>query len=146
MVTLNGGRDPGRLDVNAPCVTVTGTVYSKVGVGTEEDDGDLHFTLTLDKQYEKYSNSEDPICLPSHGLPNPCHNIIVEVICHKKPSTSYITQQGDYRKEVRSEFSGMPSQGAKLSVSGRWITDMDRGMPKPHAAWNENHPAFAIHS
>ena len=56
--------DPGRLDANAPCVTVTGTVYSKVGGGTEEDEGDLHFTLTLDKQYEKYSNSEDPTCVP----------------------------------------------------------------------------------
>jgi hypothetical protein len=29
-----------------------------------------------------------------------------------------ITQWGDYCKDVRSEFSGMPSQGAKLSVSG----------------------------
>jgi hypothetical protein len=67
-------------------------------------------------------------------------------MCHKQPSTSYITQWGDYCKGVRSEFSGMPSQGAKLSVSGRWVTDMDRGMPNPHAAWNEIHPAFAIHS
>ena len=54
------------------------SVYSKVGGRTEEDDdGDLHFTLTLEKQYEKYSNSADPTYTPSHDLPNPCHNIII---------------------------------------------------------------------
>ncbi|MBV9177396.1 MAG: hypothetical protein JO297_10185, partial [Nitrososphaeraceae archaeon] len=56
------------------------SVYSKVGGGgrtADDDGGDLHFTLTLDKQYEKYSNSADPTCTPSHDLPNPCHNIII---------------------------------------------------------------------
>src|SRR5690242_18449179 len=44
-----------RLKDNGGCITVTGTVYSSGGTH-EEPDGDLHFTLQLDPQYEKYSN------------------------------------------------------------------------------------------
>jgi len=37
------------LDTKNECVTVTGTVSSAIGTGTTHDeDGDLHFTLTLD--------------------------------------------------------------------------------------------------
>jgi hypothetical protein len=67
-------RTPGRLTEIHPCKTVTGTVYSKVGRGTfDDEDGDLQFTLTLDKGYEQYSNPADPTCKSSYGLQNPCY-------------------------------------------------------------------------
>ena len=42
-----------RLKDNGECITVTGTVYSSDGTH-KEPDGDLHFTLQLDPQYEKF--------------------------------------------------------------------------------------------
>jgi hypothetical protein len=43
-----------RLKDSGQCITVTRTVYSSSGGTTDEPDGDLHFTLQLDPQYEKY--------------------------------------------------------------------------------------------
>jgi hypothetical protein len=63
------------------------TVYSKLGGGTVEDeDRDLHFTLTLDPQYTKCSNKYD--CSPTDPDYKQCQShpdkIVVEVICHKE--------------------------------------------------------------
>src|SRR6476660_1257790 len=100
------GEKPGRLLIipdsqytYGSCVTVTGKVYSAVSTGGthDEPDGDLHFTLTL-LDHPEYSNSNDPKCISSHDLPNPCHNIIVEVICHKTPPASSYLGHGDYCK------------------------------------------------
>ena len=133
-----------RLMDNGGCITVTGTVYSSGGT-IEEPDGDLHFTLQLDPQYEKYSNQHDPQCIP-HPIGSPaCKNIIVEVICHDKVGQSYITTFGDYCKGVNSVFQGEPNQGDRLSVSGRWVQDLDQTASKPHVPWNEIHPASNIH-
>jgi hypothetical protein len=61
------------------CITVTGTVYSAYPGGTHgEPDGDMHFTLQLDPQYEHYSNQFDPQCTPHPAGSPPCKNIIVE--------------------------------------------------------------------
>jgi hypothetical protein len=143
--------DPGRLTTSpsplGSCVTVTGTVYSITHLppskdGThDDDDGDLHFTLTLDKGYEMYSNGK-----PASG------HIIVEVICHNPgiPSNNgYFQRWGDYCKTptgyVRSELSPgyyphgkFPYQGERLSVSGKLVNDGNK--------WNEIHPASNIHS
>ena len=59
---------------------MTGTVYSSSSGTTEEPDGDLHFTLQLDPQYEKYSNQFDPQCILHPAGSPPCKNIIVEII------------------------------------------------------------------
>jgi hypothetical protein len=125
---------------------VTGTVYSSGGTH-EEPDGDLHFTLQLDPQYEQYSNKFDPQCIPHPAGSQPCKNIIVEVICHNPVGSSYIQEFGDYSKGVNSIFPGMPPQGERLSVSGRWVQDLDETMPQAqrHAPWNEIHPASDIH-
>ncbi|HEY6884608.1 MAG TPA: hypothetical protein VI278_11270 [Nitrososphaeraceae archaeon] len=69
-----------------------GTVYSKPGGGTVEDeDGDLHFTLKLDPQYTKYSNKYD--CSPNYPDYKQClsqpDKIVVEVICHTEPRKWY---------------------------------------------------------
>ena len=69
-----------RLKDNGGCITVTGTVYSSGGTH-EEPDGELHFTLQLDPQYEKYSNKHDPQCIP-----------------HPTGDQSYINTFGDYCK------------------------------------------------
>jgi len=131
-----------RLEEQSPsCITVAGTVYSKYPDGTQDDvDGDLHFTLQLDPQYEKYSK-HDPDCKP-HGIVTSCKNIIVEVICHKAPSQAYITQWGDYCHGVKSVHyaSGQfPQQGDRLTVSGKFV--FDTGTEQ----WNEIHPASDIH-
>jgi hypothetical protein len=133
-----------RLKDNGGCITVTGTVYSSGGTH-EEPDGDLHFTLQLDPQYEKFSNQHDPQCIPHPAGSPSCKNIIVEVICHDKADQSYITTFGDYCKGVNSVFQGEPHQGDRLSVSGRWVQDLDQTVPNPHAPWNEIHPASNIH-
>jgi hypothetical protein len=139
---------PSRLNTINDCITVTGWIYSQTGGGTNDDeDGDLHFTLTLDPKDKQYSNSADPTCTPSHGLPNPCYNIIVEVICHKDhgatPTTpkDYKKQWGDYCNGVNPEYpyGQFPSQGEHLSVSGRLVEDKD------NHNWREIHPAFDIH-
>jgi hypothetical protein len=129
-----------RLKDNGGCITVTGTVYSSGGT-QEEPDGDLHFTLQLDKQYEHYSNPFDPQCIPHPVGSPPCKNIIVEVICHNKVDQSYISEFGDYCKGVNSILQGEPHQGDRLSVSGRWVQDLDQTALNPHAPWNEIHPA-----
>ncbi len=82
---------------NGGCITGTGTVYSSGGTHKELD-GDLHFTLQLDPQYEKYSNQHDPQCIPYPAGSQPCKNTIVEVICHDKVDQSYINTFGDYCK------------------------------------------------
>jgi hypothetical protein len=133
-----------RLKDNGGCITVTGTVYSSGGTH-EEPDGDLHFTLQLDSQYEQYWNKYDPPCKPYHLTDPPCKNIIVEVICHEKVDQSYVNTFGDYCKGVNSVFPGEPHQGDRISVSGRWVQDLDQTVPNPHVPWNEIHPASNIH-
>jgi hypothetical protein len=152
--------DSKRLDTKNECVTVEGTVYSKPGGGTVEDeDGDLHFTLTLDPQYTKYSNKYD--CSPSDPDYKQCQShpdkIVVEVICHKEPSQSYNTKWNYYCKGVDPKrvplANTMPAQGEHLSVSGRWVQDMGdpRWEPPPntppgtHDPWMEIHPAIDVH-
>jgi hypothetical protein len=132
-----------RLTELQPCVTVTGQVYSigppPAGRGTFDDpDGDLQFTLTL-LDHTKYSNTKDPQCKSLHGLPNPCYNIIVEVICHTTPDKSY-NNWGNYCNNVNSVYphGKYPQQGDKLTVSGKLVRDEVEG-------WNEIHPASYIH-
>ena len=133
-----------RLKDNGGCITVTGTVYSSGGTH-EEPDGDLHFTLHLDPLYEQYWNKYDPPCTPHPSTDPPCKNIIVEVICHEKVDQSYINTFGDYCKGVNSVFPGEPHQGDRISVSGRWVQDLDQTVSNPHVPWNEIHPASNIH-
>jgi hypothetical protein len=135
-----------RLKDSGQCITVTGTVYSSSGGTTDEPDGDLHFTLQLDPQYEKYSNQFDPQCIPHPAGSPACKNIIVEVICHNKVDPSYINKFGPYCNGVNSILQGEPHQGDKLLVSGRWVTDLDETEPPQHrhAPWNEIHPASYI--
>jgi hypothetical protein len=144
---INGTKTFYRFHDYGQCITVTGTVYSSAGT-TQEPDGDLHFTLQLDPQYEHYSNQFDPQCIPHGGSGTPCKNIIVEVICHNAIDSSY-NKFGDYCKGVNSvyPYNQKPSQGDKLSVSGRWVQDIDQTVdPKDrHLAWNEIHPASNIH-
>ncbi|MGN6615164.1 MAG: hypothetical protein ACTHKC_08980 [Candidatus Nitrosocosmicus sp.] len=146
------GQNPGSLKITPDpqsqykygyCVTVTGQVYSAVPTGGthDEPDGDLHFTLALDQTYWGLSNNK-PECKPSpsHGLPDGCRNIIVEVICHKTPASSYLGH-GDYCKDVKPTYpSGkFPQLGDKLTVSGKLVRDDGEG------EWNEIHPASYIH-
>jgi hypothetical protein len=147
-------KTPSRLLDSPPpygsCVTVTGIVESiydksQPTKGTHNDpDGDLHFTLML-LDHTQYSKG-DPTGCPSKSLTN-CHNIIVEAICHTTPTGIYAKTGtwGDYCSGVTSladsvyPHSQFPSQGDKLSVSGRLVFDNGKEQ------WNEIHPASDIH-
>jgi len=80
-------------------------------------------------------SKNDPPCTSSHSLPNPCYNIIVEVICHTTPAQKYTTHWGDYCNGVHSEYpkGQFPKQGDRLTVSGKFV--FDTGTEK----WNEIH-------
>ena len=129
-------------ELKPSCVKVTGTVYSDKGT-VDMPDGDLHFTLTLDKNYAMYSKNDpacdktnthctDSLCTSPGGT---CKNIIVEVICHTTPAQKYTTHWGDYCNGVHSEYpkGQFPKQGDRLTVSGKFV--FDTGTEK----WNEIH-------
>jgi hypothetical protein len=129
------------------CITVTGTVLSNRGEPME--DGDLHFTLVLDDPYRHYSsvyNTNE--CL--HHNQTDCRSIIVEVTCWQSPTPHYIDQfKGDYGgksycQDVHNVHPGQVQKGDRLSVSGKFVKDIDETVTKPHAAWNEIHPATHI--
>jgi hypothetical protein len=125
-----------------------GKVYSSAGT-TQEPDGDLHFTLhLLDSKDFNYSNQYDPQgCLfKNETTKSNCHNIIVEVICHNTVGQTYINEFNNYCEGVHSVFKGIPAQYDKLSVSGRWVQDIDETTPTAlrHAPWNEIHPASYV--
>ncbi len=138
------------------CIKVTGKVFSIHPGGTVDmADGDLHFTLTLDSAYAKYSQNgpdcepkkntrcADIKCLPPTG---PCTNIIVEEICHNPGLASikgyFTTWKGDYCKDVKlTNLYGtnqFPTQGDRISVSGRLVHETGS------ENWNEIHPASII--
>ena len=88
-------------------------------------------------------SKHDPPCQSSHGLPNPCYNIIVEVICHTTPSPTYTTTWRDYCAGVPHigyQPKVFPKQGDRIFVSGTFV--FDNGSQK----WDEIHPASDIHS
>jgi len=102
-------------------------------------------SITYTCTYLTRSKEHDPQCIPHPAGSPACKNIIVEVICHNKVDQIYITTFGGYYKGVNSVFQEEPHQGDRLSVSGRWVQDLDQTMPNPHSPWNEIHPASNIH-
>ena len=151
---------PSRLavvDPKEPCITVTGTVYSKAGTKNEPD-GDLHFTLQLDTVGLKTVGGKDittsnncakgatnaagysdvAFQTPTHTATPPCDRLIVEVICHNPIASSY-GKFGTYCNGVNSAYpyNVLPPQGQHLTVSGRLVLDTDN-------SWNEIHPASYV--
>lgn len=126
---------PYRLQVRNACMTVTGTVaYIR-----HEDDGDIHFNLSLpaaeahllDQANYSYENGElvteivpadQPGCSPRQPPP--------------LPPTAYRSSSYNYGLCTGADIA-TPPIGSEVSVTGPYVLDSDHG-------WMEIHPVWAI--
>lgn len=126
---------PYRLRVENPCLTVTGTVaYIR-----REDDGDVHFDLSMPASEAQlldranYSQedgqlvaeivpADQPGCTP--GQPPPL------------PPTAYRSSSYDYGTCTGAD-TATPPLGAQVSITGPYVLDSDHG-------WMEVHPVWAV--
>lgn len=113
---------PDRLEVQAKCVSVTGTIVDatagkrKDGLRHEED-GDTHGWLQLDPGQEKYLNDG-----------NKTHeggNLVFEVVC------AFPVKQADAMKACKNYATPVkiPPVGAHVRITGSWVKDDN------HARW-----------
>jgi len=122
---------PQRLEVQEPCVSVTGVVVDatagkkKDGV-RHESDGDSHGWLKLDPGQEKYLNAGNRA---DEG-----GNLVFEVQCLYK-----VTQADaiDACKGWTNPLKLLPV-GTHVRMTGSWVKDDN------HAKWFELHPVFSI--
>lgn len=126
---------PYRLKVQNACMTVTGTVaYVR-----NEDDGDVHFNLSLppDESHLLDQANYDH----EHG------ELVVEIVPADQPgctpgqpphlpSTAYTSSSYSYGICTGADIP-TPPLGAQVSVTGPYALDSDHG-------WMEIHPAWSI--
>jgi len=116
---------PARLQVIAPCITVTGTIDFK----RPEADGDYHVGLKLDTAYAGLVNDCNSTCLngAEHG------DLVVEPVC-ELPVTQpdAVTACMGYHDPLV-----VPAVGAHVTVTGTYVLDTAHG-------WTELHPVASI--
>jgi hypothetical protein len=111
---------PDRLQLLAPCVTVTGIV----DVIRNERDGDLHVLLRLDPGQEKYLNAKNALELG---------DLVLEPVCvHQVTQADAIEACAGYSNPLT-----IPAIGSHVSVTGPWVHDLDHG-------WLEIHPVSSF--
>ena len=111
---------PDRLQLLAPCVTVTGVVDAV----RSERDGDYHVLLRLDPGEEKYLNAKNASELG---------DLVLEPVCEVTVTQAdAIAACAGYSNPLR-----VPPVGSRISVTGPWVLDRDHG-------WQEIHPVFAF--
>ncbi|REJ80885.1 MAG: hypothetical protein DWQ44_04520 [Bacteroidetes bacterium] len=112
---------PGRLVRIADCISVTGVIVAK----KPDDDGDIHYRLRLDKEYNVLLNDYNI------RLQDSC--LVVEVICYYPPQKpAAIRSCQGYENDVNT-----PEVGKRVKVTGTFVSDSNNG-------WNEIHPASSI--
>ena len=112
---------PARLQVLAPCISVTGVVDEV----RKESDGDIHILFRVDHEFESLLNDEN--IAREHG------DLILEPICQHSPT------QADARGPC-SGYDGPyfePQIGQRYLVWGAYVYDADHG-------WNELHPVTSM--
>lgn len=112
---------PARLQVLAPCISVTGAVDEV----RKEADGDIHILFRVDQKFESLLN--DGNISREHG------DLVLEPICQRSPT------QAD-AKEPCSGYDGPyfePQIGRRYTVWGAYVYDADHG-------WNELHPVSSM--
>lgn len=110
-----------RLQVLAPCISVTGVVDEV----RKESDGDTHILFRLDREFESLLNEKN--IARQHG------DLILEPICQRSPT------QADAR-EPCDGYDGPyfdPQTGQRYVVWGTYVYDADHG-------WNELHPVTSM--
>ena len=111
---------PDRLQLLAPCVTVTGVV----DVIRNERDGDLHVLLRLDPGQEKYLNAKNALELG---------DLVLEPVCVRQVTQAdAIDACAGYSNPLT-----IPAVGSHISVTGPWVHDLDHG-------WLEIHPVSSF--
>ena|SRR5437867_8307187 len=112
---------PTRLQVLAPCISVTGVVDEV----RKESDGDIHILFRVDREFESLLNEKN--ISRQHG------DLILEPICQRSPT------QADAR-EPCSGYDGPyfePQIGQRYLAWGTYVYDADHG-------WNELHPVTSM--
>jgi hypothetical protein len=120
---LENVRDPGRLEVLRRCVTATGVVQ----FAQTENDGDVHISLMLDRQYRYLLNGGNR--RKHYGT------LVVEVV----PADQSGCRPGERVRYGRCTGAHVrtPRRAERISVTGPWVLD------RPHG-WREIHPAWRI--
>ena len=112
---------PDRLQLLAPCVTLTGTV----DIIRTESDGDLHVLLRLDPGQSKYINAKN--ISAENG------DLVTEPVCVNAPTQAdAIPACSGYHNPLP-----IPGVGSHVAATGAWVLDLDHG-------WMELHPVFAF--
>jgi hypothetical protein len=112
---------PSRLQVNDPCMTVTGTIQS---IRTEKD-GDLHIRLKLDPEFTNLLNDGN--------VARQFGNLVVEPVCQgtvTQPDAVAACQ--NFHQDI-----SVPSVGTHVTVTGSYVLDSQHG-------WMEIHPVTSI--
>jgi hypothetical protein len=110
-----------RLQVNDPCITVTGTI-DKIKA---EKDGDLHIRVNLDPEFNNLLNDAN--------LAGQAGDLVVEPIC-QGPVTQRdaIASCQDFHQDIN-----IPSIGTHVTITGDYVLDTEHG-------WMEIHPVTNI--
>jgi hypothetical protein len=114
---------PSRLQVNDPCITVTGTIQS---IRTEKD-GDLHIRLKLDPEFTNLLNDRN--------VAGQFGNLVVEPVCQGtviQPDAMAACQ--NFHQDIN-----VPSVGTHVTLTGAYVLDLQHG-------WMEIHPVTSIAS
>ncbi len=110
---------PTRLDFKG-CKTVTGTVR-RVKI---EQDGDSHYRLALDKQFQ--------YLLTTHNYEKQDGNLVIEDTCHFEPKGNIEIAAKVTCRNHRSNFP-TPIVGKRYEITGNYVID------DWHGSWAEIH-------
>ena len=113
--------NPSRLQVLAPCKTVTGVIEES----SVDDDGDQHMLLKLDAGQEQVVNARN--------IEKKQGDLVIEAVCANKTTLRKVgTACEGYVNQVQ-----LPAVGAHVQVVGSYVIDS-------HNGWAEIHPITRI--
>lgn len=112
---------PGRLQVIAQCIRITGTIVSS----SSEADGDVHINVKLDPPFAGLLTAAN---ISENGY------LIVEPVCQfppLQPEAIHVCAM-----DTRALAGPLPKIGEHVFMEGRYVLDLQ------HGAWSELHPLY----